>query len=72
MSLVVRVVDSVVLLRCFVLLEWWGPLVDVGDALGDVDAVGLTVCAVAVSTIGLGARWVALVAFVRQPCWRLW
>ena len=41
MSLVVRVVDVVVLLWCFVLFEWWGPLVDVDDAPGDVDAVGV-------------------------------
>ena len=54
MSLVVRVVDVVVLLRLFVLLGWWGPLVDVDDAPGDVDAVCLTVCAVAVVTPGLG------------------
>ena len=32
MSLVGRVVDVVVLLWCFVLLGWWGPLVDVDDA----------------------------------------
>ena len=62
----------VVLLWCFVLLGWWGPLVDVGDAPGDVDAVGVMVCGVAVSTPGLGAWWVALVAFVHQPCWRPW
>ena len=61
MSLVVRVVDVVVLLRCFVLLGWWGPLVDVDDAPGDVDAVGVTVCAVAVATPGWGPGW-----------WRWW
>ena len=54
MSLVSRVVDVVVLLWFFVLLGWWGPLVDVDDAPGDVDAVGVTVCAVAVSTLGGG------------------
>ena len=54
MSLVVRVVDVVVLLRFFMLLGWWGPLVDVGDAPADVDAVGVTVCAVAVATPGWG------------------
>ena len=60
MSLVVRVVDVVVLLRSFVLLRWWGPLVDVDDAPGDVNVVGVTVCAVAVSTLGWGPggwRW---------------
>ena len=65
MSLVVRVVDVVLLLRYFVLLWWWGPLVDVDDAPGDVDAVGVTVCAVAVSTLGLGPggwRWWRLFA----------
>ena len=36
MSLVVRVVDVVVLLRCFVLLGWWGPLVDVDNAPGGI------------------------------------
>ena len=54
MSLVVRVVDVVVLLRCFVLLAWWGPLVDFDAAPGDVDAVGVMVCGVAVSTLGWG------------------
>ena len=54
MSLMVRVVDVVVLLRFFVLLGWWGRLDDVDDAPGDVDAVGVTVCAVAVSTLGWG------------------
>ena len=54
MSLVVRVVDVVVLLRFFVLLGWWGSLVDVDDAPGDVDAVGVTVCAVAVATPSWG------------------
>ena len=72
MSLVVGVVDVVVLLRFFVLLGWWGPLVDVDDAPGDVNAVGVTVCAVGFCYPWLGARWVALVGFVRQPCWRLW
>ena len=60
MSLVVRVVDVVVLLQFFVLLGWWGPLVDVDDAPGYVDAVGVTVCAVAVATPGWGPggwRW---------------
>ena len=61
MSLVVRVVDVVVLLRCFVLLGWWGPLVDVDDSPGDVDAVGVMVCGVAVSTLGWGPGG-----------WRLW
>ena len=41
MSLVVRLVDVVVLLWCFALFGWWGPLVDVDDAPGDVDAVGV-------------------------------
>ena len=63
MSLVVRVVDVVVLLRFFVLLGWWGSLVDVDDAPSDVDAMGVTVCAVAVSTLGWGrGGW---------RCWRL-
>ena len=65
MPLVVRLVDVVVLLWLFVLLRWWGPLVDVDDAAGDVDAVGMTVCAVAVSTLGLGPggwRWWRLFA----------
>ena len=53
-SLVVRVVDVVVLLWWFVLLGWWGPLVDVDDAPGDVDAVGVMVCGVSVSTLGWG------------------
>ena len=44
----------VVLLWCFVLLGWWGPLVDVDDAPGDFDAVGVMVCGVAVSTLGWG------------------
>ena len=44
----------VVLLWCFVLLGWWGPLVDVDDAPADVDAVGVMVCGVAVSTLGSG------------------
>ena len=60
MSLVVRVLDVVVLLRFFVLLAWWGPLVDVDNAPGDANAVGVTVCAVAVSTLGWGPggwRW---------------
>ena len=64
-SLVVRVVDVVVLLWCFVLLGWWGPLVDVDDAPGDVDAVGVMVCGVAVSTLGWGPggwRWWRLFA----------
>ena len=61
MSLVVRVVDVVVLLGCFVLLGWWGPLVDVDNAPGDVNAVGVMVCAVAVSTLGWGTGG-----------WRLW
>ena len=61
MSLVVRVVDVVVLLPFFVLLPWWGPLVDVDDAPSDVDAVAVTVCAVAVSTLGWGPGW-----------WRWW
>ena len=52
MSLVVRVVHVVVLLRFFVLLWWGGPLVDVDDVPGDVHAVVVTVCAVAVSTLG--------------------
>ena len=55
----------VVLLRCFVLLGWWGPLVDVDDAPGDVDAVGVMVCGVAVSTLGWGPggwRWWRLFA----------
>ena len=72
MSPVVRVVDVVVLLRFFVLLRWWGPLVDVDDAPADVDAMGVLVCAVACFYPWLGARYVALVAFVRQPCWRPW
>ena len=62
---VVRVVDVVVLLWCFVLLGWWGPLVDVDDAPGDVDAVGVMVCGVAVSTLGWGPggwRWWRLFA----------
>ena len=65
MSLVVRVVDVVVLLGSFVLLGWWGPLVDVDDASGDVDAVGVTVCAVAVANPGWGPggwRWWRLFA----------
>ena len=65
MSLVVRLVDVVVLLRFFVLLGWWGPPVDVDDTPGDVDAVGVTVCAVAVSTLGWGPggwRWWRLFA----------
>ena len=65
MSLVVRVVDVVVLLRFFVLLGWGGPLVDVDDAPGDVDAVGVKVCAVAVATPGWGPggwRWWRLYA----------
>ena len=33
---------------------WWGPLVDVDDAPGDFDAVGVMVCGVAVSTLGRG------------------
>ena len=53
-SLVLGVVDVVVRLRSFVLLQFWGPLVDVDDAPGDVDAMGVTVCAVAVSTLGWG------------------
>ena len=63
--LVVRLVDVVVLLRSFVLLGWWGPLVDVDDAPGDVDAVGVTVFAVADSTPGWGPdgwRWWRLFA----------
>ena len=54
-----------VLLWCFVLLGWWGPLVDVDDAPGDVDAVGVMVCGVAVSTLCLaidGWRWWRLFA----------
>ena len=65
MLLVVTVVDVVVLLRFFVLLGWWGALVDVDDAPGDVHAVGVTVCAVAVSTLGWGPggwRWWRLFA----------
>ena len=65
MSLVVRVVDVAVLLRPFVVLGWWGHRVDVDDAPGDVDAVGVTVCAVALSTLGVGAagwRWWRLFA----------
>ena len=65
MSLVLRVVDVVVLLLFFVLLGWSGPLVDVDDAPGDGDAVGVTVCAVAVATIGWGPgglRWWRLFA----------
>ena len=65
MSLVVRVVDVVVLLRFFVLLGWWEPLVDVDDAPGEVDAVGVTVCAVAVATSCSGPggwRWWRLFA----------
>ena len=61
MSLVVRVVDVVVLLQCFLLPGWWGPLVDVDDAPGDVDAVGRKVCAVAVATPDGGPGG-----------WRLW
>ena len=64
MSLLVRVVDVVVLLRLFVLL---GVVVD--DAPGDVDAVSVTqmvrVCAVAVATPGWGPggwRWWRLFA----------
>ena len=44
---------------------WWGPLVDVDDALGDFDAVGVMVCGVAVSTLGWGPggwRWWRLFA----------
>ena len=55
----------VVLLWCFVLLGWWGPLVDVDDAPGDFDAVGVMVCGVAVSTLGWGPggwRWWRLFA----------
>ena len=33
LSLVVRVVDVVVLLWCFGLLRWWGPLVDFDDTM---------------------------------------
>ena len=54
-----------VLLWCFVLLGWWGPLVDGDDAPGDVDAVGVMVCGVAVSTLGwgpVGWRWWRLFA----------
>ena len=61
MSLVVRVVNVVVLLQCFVLLGWWGPLVDVDDAPADVNRVGVTVCAV--STLGWGSGG--------RPWWRL-
>ena len=42
-----------------------GPLVDVDDAPGDVDAVGVTVCAVPLSTLGsgpVGWRWWRLFA----------
>ena len=55
----------VVLLWCYVLLGWWGPLVDVDDAPGDVDAVGLMVCGVAVPALGGGSagwRWLRLFA----------
>ena len=65
MSLVVRVVHVVVLLRCFVLLGWCGPLVDVDDAPGNVDAPSVMVFAVAVSTLGwgpAGRRWWRLFA----------
>ena len=65
MSLVVRVVDVVVLLWFFVLLGWWGLLVDFDDAPGDVDAGGVIVCGVAVSTLGWGPggwRWWRLLA----------
>ena len=44
---------------------WWGPLVDVDDAPGDFDAVGVMVCGVAVSTLGWGPggwRWWRLFA----------
>ena len=40
--------------------RWWGPLVDVDDAPGDFDAVGVMVCGVADSTLGWGPggwRW---------------
>ena len=53
------------LLWCFALLGWWGPLVDVDDAPGDFDAVGVMVCGVAVSTLGWGPggwRWWRLFA----------
>ena len=55
----------VVLLWCFVLLGWWGLPVDVDDAPGDFDAVGVMVCGVAVSTLGWGPggwRWWRLFA----------
>ena len=56
---------AVVLLWCLVLLGWWGPLVDVDDAPGVFDAVGVMVCGVAVSTLGWGPggwRWWRLFA----------